>query len=215
MQRRLFFIILVITGLCSLGHTQAKKADAKSSAKKEYAMGFFSGVHLNQASTKTNGSTINMKGSSFPIGAFFDGKINGLYGYQVSFTNVPYMVEGNLDVAYCGNAMTNNCDININYFGLGTMLNYYIFTNEKARGRVYGGATFLFPQTKKSNVLDIGAQTTNMNVKGGLGLDLSVSDWYYVMIDVGINYMPNMFPNRNEFSTIGTNIHIGFGIYLN
>ncbi len=202
---------------CTLGFGQAKKAgDGKAStAKKEYAMGFFSGVHLNQASTKTNGSTVNMKGSSFPIGAFFDGYINAKYGYQLTFANEPYMVEGNSDVAPCGSSGTRNCDININYFGLSGALVYNITSNDKMKARAYGGVTMLFPQTKTSNVLDIGSQGTNFNAKVGVGLDLSVNEWYYVPIDVGINYFPNFFPNKNDFSTIGTSLHIGFGIYLN
>ncbi|MBC7457539.1 MAG: hypothetical protein H7235_04630 [Bdellovibrionaceae bacterium] len=202
----------------SYAQTAVKKpSDGATSGgtKKEYAMGFFSGVHLNQASTKTNGSTVNMKGSSFPIGAFFDGRINAKYGYQLSFANEPYMVEGNSDVAMCGSSATNNCDININYFGLGGVFVYNIATTEKMKARAYGGVTFLFPQTKTSNVLDIGAQGTNFNAKIGVGLDLSVNEYYYVPIDLGINYFPNIFPNKNDFSTVGTTIHIGFGIYLN
>ncbi len=203
--------------LCTFGQAQEKKSgDAKaSSAKKEYALGFFSGVHLNQASTKTNGSTVEMKGSSFPIGAFFDGSINPKYGYQLKFANEPYMVEGSSDTAQCGTSTTRNCDININYFGLGAALVYNITSNDKMRARAYGGFTFLFPQTKTSNVLDIGSQGTNFNAKVGIGLDLSVNEWYYVPIDLGINYFPNFFPNKNDFSTLGTTIHIGFGIYLN
>lgn len=205
---------------CTFAHAQSaspKKSGESSggSAKKEYAMGFFSGVHLNQASTKTNGSTVEMKGSSFPIGAFFDGSISPKYGYQLTFANEPYMVEGNSDTALCGNSSTNNCDININYFGLGGAIVYNMATTEKVKARVYGGVTLLFPQTKTSNVLDIGSQGTNFNAKIGVGLDLSVNEWYYVPIDLGINYFPNMFPNKNDFSTIGTTIHIGFGIYLN
>lgn len=220
MHSKSFLLFLMIMVVCTFSNAQtppAKKPGeaAASSAKKEYAMGFFSGVHLNQASTKTNGSTVNMKGSSFPIGAFFDGKINQKYGYQLTFANEPYMVEGNSDVAMCGTSGTNNCDININYFGLGGVLVYNIATTDKIKARAYGGVTFLFPQTKTSNVLDIGSQGTNFNAKIGAGLDLSVNEWYYVPIDFGINYFPNMFPNKNDFDTIGTTLHVGFGIYLN
>lgn len=218
MRSQQFFIFLMIIVACSYGFAQSgkKSGDSQaSSSKKEYAMGFFSGVHLNQASTKTNGSTVDMKGSSFPIGAFFDGKINSKYGYQLTFANEPYMVEGNSDVATCGSSSTRNCDININYFGLGGTLVYIVTSTDRVKVRVYGGVTLLFPQTKTSNVLDIGSQATNFNAKVGGGLDLSVSESYYVPIDLGINYFPNIFPNKNDFSTIGTTIHVGFGIYLN
>ncbi len=202
-----------------MGFAQAKKPTASgtqaASSKREYALGFFSGVHINQASTKTNGSTVNMKGSSFPIGIFFDGAINGKYSYQLTFANEPYMVEGNSDNALCGNSSTRNCDININYFGLGGSLIYNIFTNEKVKARAFSGITFLFPQTKTSNVLDIGSQGKNFNLKIGLALDLAVSEWYYVPVALGFNYFPNFYPNENDFSTSGTTLHIGFGVYLN
>lgn len=223
MPSRFLLLFFMMLALSSLGFAQAKSAapakssgDGKASAtKKEYALGFFSGVHLNKASTKTNGSTVNMKGSSFPIGGYFDGRINGKYGYQVTFANEPYMVEGNTDVASCGNSATHNCDININYFSLGPSVVYNIFQNDKAKGRAYGGMTFLFPQTKTSNVLDIGSQGIGYNIKIGASLDLSISETYYVPLDLGLNYFPNFFPNKNDYSTFGTTIHVGFGVYLN
>lgn len=151
-------------------------------------------------------SEISLTGSSLNFAGFYQRTLSRNIDVRIYGSYQKLEVSGTSPAPSCSAGY--DCDVNISYLGIETLIQYHMWQNSKFQTWLGGGLGILFAMNKSSNILETSKITTNQTIILSTGFNYFINPLSFIPLQ--LDYA--IFPDNQSTSANQIRFKIGYGL---
>lgn len=166
----------------------AKTVESKMNRSKKLNYGALFGFSMDSMTISLS-SDVDLSGSGFSIKGGFDYQIGSSFQIRGKTGAEMFSASGDNTNATVANGECSSCEVDITYFTLEGLGQYYLSKN-KYSFWIGGGAALAHPLSSSSNAIDANSLSTTTALQFGGGMDIRLKSGSYIPLEVLYSSLP-------------------------